>query len=388
VKKSAGYREILFSIEQGAFELASQKISKIRDATIFDAAQFLRLLSYRISIKNGIEVDTSDILEILKQPHSPYLSAEVHFVAALNDMHRGTFESASKYFSEAALQYKILNESERHMLCLYNSWSAQWNLVLGPSRAQIENALLNLGEIFAFALGCKSYRVQALVQRQQSAIYQHELNQPRMGLGCALRSVKNFQLSQSPRSDLDLAYLQAADCCLELQDTAQAKLLISETLLSQETRVISARSFLQMKVGEINPIQFQGFANALNPLWREKLDRFEESAKCQAPKLISSHEFEVELTTIEWSPSHSTLKGQGKTVSLKRQSVEGKLLQLLKGGRRSKRFLQEALWPELANSQTLDLRFHKLVSRLNSKICPIVEFDGASYLLKNNLRLS
>ncbi len=209
--------------------------------------------------------------------------------------------------------------------------------------------------------------------RQKSYLFQ-EIGRPHAALCEAEKAVKTLGLN-GLLSDYQLALIQAADCAMDLGDSHVAKQYFEYVISPIDTRVKFPLAYLEARI----------FGNVMDPKW---FDIVVPYWKLKFEKHFTRNKTPLEVNYY-WNQNSGIFKDpiSKKCTSILPRSLEGLLLNCLIHQKCSKSLLCEVLWPSHCNVYHLDNRLHKLISRLNKKFVPIIQFDGRFYFLNGKIIL-
>jgi len=356
-------------VEQGLYEKASLRLRLMRDQSLVSNPEFkfLRtLVGARIAIKSAggnATVDERDLDP--SRVSDPFLHAEAYFVRGLLFFHRRAFKAGTLEFQKAEGFYRKLGPSfaDRELLSAFNAYSGMTNAG-GPLPEPLE-ILQKLKTLERRSIECKNKKIMGLILRDKSEIYQN-LSRFESALEDAKHSSRLLEI-YGPKSDYDLALIQAADCCVDLSLFSQARNYLGRVLepVDKRARFPHAMVLARMSGESIDPSGFEVVVPCSIDKWKRQ---FHEKVQTKAEKPrwnLSRQEFQ--------------LQSGKRVIRLKPGSLEGKLIKALAHGKASKAQLCEMLWPQECDRLLLDNRLHRLVSRTNRKLSNLIRFDGSQY---------
>ncbi|MNS49754.1 hypothetical protein D3C72_823770 [compost metagenome] len=180
----------------------------------------------------------------------------------------------------------------------------------------------------------------------------------------------------APLSDIQLMYLHKADLLLSLKRYDEAATVFHGILGPFENRVLFALDFVKSRVTNNLPPNPADYL-VVPKVWRSKLLERKNS------KSASTH-----LTSIWKSAEGTFVTEDGTEISVKRDSIEGRILTLLANGRKDRAALCLALWPDDVDTELLNDRLKKSIKRLKSKVPNIVIFAHGYYNLGSGIKIA
>jgi hypothetical protein len=376
------YSEILELIINGAYGLASEKISKLREQDLNSQTnsieqQMWKLLSLRISIKKGVSNGDLQNLKHIKMTSS-WLSPEAYFVLGLLDFQNKKFAIGIKNFQKASEGFEKYLLSERKTVADFNVFIGRLysEQIAGPSEQLSE--LDMIAQSIASQESKGSIRTLALIERQKSYIFE-ELQQPQESLKHILRAVRLFAKT-GPQSDFQLSIIQACDIFLDLKRMEQARRFLNKVIPPLDIRVEYSYDFIKWRLGgsALNENKYDYIPEA----WREKYRKLSATKNIGQVKTKKHFKWNIERGIID-----DVENGQ-ISFSIKLSSLEGRLLKILIKSKTSKATLIDSLWPEDAAVISIDNRLHQMLTRLNKKFgFKAIDFDGSFYVLKIKIEL-
>lgn len=350
------HRRTLKFIESTLYSEAANELEDLRHQSV----EFLdqraetsrRVLTLRMMIRQGHQYDDAGFLKNLKL-ESDWQKAEWNFVSGLMAFHAGDFNQGVECFSQAAEGYASAGWMDRVPLALFNAYIGRLNR---GDFASTHEQITYLNQVRAMADQCE--RTKALIARQMSYFLQ-EQEAHRAALNEIKLSIEFFGML-GPISDYHLARLQAADLALALGESDRARLELDYVQPPFDARVKFPFAYVRARLDgdSLDPADFEVRSEFWILKWKKHF----------AATSMSS---EIELSAIGCKPN----------------SREALILKILTDGPATKTHLIERLWPELADSWTLENRFHKQISRMNAKNPGLIEFDGKRYRLNKRLKL-
>ncbi|WP_413557137.1 hypothetical protein [Bdellovibrio sp. HCB209] len=346
--------------------LAHIRAIRSQEMVSFEELMEQKILSFRVALKSS---ETLPDVEELKAELvvSPDLRAEVYFVRGMLFMHSQKHAEAQDAFKNAFDCYAFCENHEKGL-------SAEFNMLIAQSFLQEEPLHMEFLNTLEKAQGLKNVRIQASCARQLSYISFDQKNYVKAET-FALMAVNLFTQLQGI-SDLHLALANWADCLFEMGKIKSAFAALEKITGTVDQRVQFPLAYINAKLNS-EKIEIRQF-DSINPYW---MQRYRQSSS-----------FQWKQTAVEsWVFKKATgllYNENGKLMGrVKAQSLEGQLLKILSGGAANRHKLCETLWPEYANDGSLDDRFYRLISRLNSKVGNLVISDGKNYHLKMALKL-
>lgn len=362
------YLQALAAIEASQFDRAAEIVRTWR-LQIENAIENLswmedlrRLISARLALKAGHSQQT--IEQLLERPsiQDPFVMAEYHFVRGLFYFQTDQSLKGAEEFDIAASLYLVAKKPEKALLARYNRYVGKIN----ADQLEFLDQYEVLNELEKEALSIHATKALAWILRQKSYLFQAQ-GRFAAALSFIQEAAQIFKI-HGPISDYQLAVLQAADCYLELGKSLEAQGEFEKLLGNIDARVEFARDYIlaRLEQRELNLNHY----SVRPPVWEKKWKSKQQQ---------SSPQFG------HWNLSSGELKINSENIKIKLSSKEGSLLRILMQNKRSKSSICEMLWPEQAETLTLDNRLHKLLSRLNKKIELVIYKDGF-YSLKIQIR--
>lgn len=356
------YRKVLEEMEMGNLPRVAQFAEELREGGEQDREieTLRRLLVVRLSYKQGNAIEAVEGLLQMQLIFSPFVNAEVLFVQGLHFFHTKKFVEGAKKFKQASEIYFQLSWADRAVLSLFNELIGELNAGLltqdlEESRITYLERLANHHEcpnVLGLILRHKSWYLEKLGRYQGAESVMHE----------ALPLLKRY----SPISDYQMGVLQ--DCYLLFKNGKlnEAKQQYESLLGPYDSRLDFPRAFVKaLLYGDSLP-QPDRFT-VMSPVWRDRFDQRNSSA-ADSP--------------IKWDMDRGILETKdGKEILVKRDSIEGRLLQFLLKGRRTKAELYSLLWPEQADSLLVVDRLNKVISRLRTKAPDLLRVEANSVSL-------
>ncbi len=369
------YEKLVTLVEKGLYEDLSIDLRAFRQENLLissqlrDEIQLLKnLISLRLALKTGGYIDLDSV--ITTHTDHPFLLGEALFVQGLLHFQTGLYQPGSQCFSQAETHYRVAGRIHKALLSKYNYFIGRLNVNLIDTK---EHAFQELKEIENEATQEHSKKALGLVWRQKSYLF-HEIGHTHAALCEAEKAIKILEFN-GLLSDYQLALIQAADCAMDLEDPHKAKLYMEYVISPIDTRVKFPLAYLQARIfgNVIDPKWF----DIVVPYWRLKFEK--HFIKKQAPLEIN----------YSWKQKSGKLQDpcSKKLINIQPRSLEGRLLNCLIHQKCSKSLLCEVLWPDHCNVYHLDNRLHKLISRLNKKSVPLIQFDGKFYFLNGIINL-
>ena len=366
------YVSILRRIDDGDYENACQKINEFRREDSPVRSTLRHLLSARISINSGHQEIEEELIkpELLKHPH---LKAEAFMIKGFALFQKSDFQRGNSYYEQALPLFFQLEITERWALCAYNI--VLGNAALRPESAPAEITLLDLRHLERQLEGKEAPRIKGLILRQKSYIL-FELGKFHAALAEIQQALPILEL-HAHHSDYKLALVHAADCAIELEKEEEAKAYLEYITTPIDARLEFPMAYVQAKLShtKLDEALFQ----TISLHWKLRYLHWQEKV---------SEDRSMPPSSWSWDIKEGTLFSQQQVITLKANSREGLLLRALARGPQTKSVLIEQLWPEYAHLETLDNRFHRLISRMNKKIPEMIRFDGSRYNLNIEIHIN
>lgn len=362
------YEQLRCLVNESNFEQAAERLRVMRDAEFgrspFDSI-ILKLISGRISLRSGQEPLDSLLIDPDEVPE-PFFMAELHLLRGYSFFNQAKYQEGAKDFCKAAEIYSGLELYQR-------SHTAEYNFIVGLENSEMLSSFQLLKRLKV--LEKKAFTRQDIknlgnTQRQISYIYADQGKWNR-----ALEEVlsaKKYLLDSGAKADFDLAICQQALCLAMLSRVQEAGLALEEILSPIDSRVLFPRDFVKAEIEGLE-INSQDYA-VVSSYWRNR------------SKALSREASKQDGCELVWDKKYSLLYDRGENSKpLKAKSLEGRLIQLLTSNGQSKPVLCEQIWPEHCETEHLDNRLHRLVSRINQKWPGLIQFDGQNYSLGHKI---
>ncbi|WP_413574899.1 hypothetical protein ACLVWU_11695 [Bdellovibrio sp. HCB290] len=367
----ARYLKALDHLELGSLREAEHLIEDMRrlnELTPAPETELLRrLLATRLHYKQNKGLSQGDQFLNENQTTDPLIKAEVYFVKGLNAFYGEDFTSGASFFKKAAELYPPEEFAAKALLAKYNEYIGLLNSQ-ALDEAQEEGHLSHLERL---AHRIEADKILGMILRQKSYLLERRGHLP-SAFEAATESQKYLKKS-GPISDYQLITLQMCDLLFEMGRTDEAAALFHGLLGPFESRVQFAHALVRAKISKSAMPSLTDFA-VIPPVWKNKMA--DKSA------VITDRVY-------VWYPTEGILKtDEGKTVSLKRDSLEGKILILLSQGRKDRASLCAALWPDDIEMELLHDRLKKSLKRLKEKNPDLVKFGCGFYSLAVTLNIS
>jgi tetratricopeptide (TPR) repeat protein len=325
-----------------------------------------RLLSIRLAMKNGMEVPNIENLLDAKSVADDFLKAEYLMALGLYCFNRGNYLDGYPHFELAETHFDLANRPDRALFAAYNRYIG----LLNSGRITPEQESSCLLELEQKARRLNQEKALAWILRQKSYFLQGQAK-PSGALAMIDEAIQ-LLIKQGPLSDLHLAYLQAADCLLDLKRPMDARARFEMIMGTVDSRVKFPIRYIEERLGaspgDLDPRDF----GEVSPLWREKWQ-----------KHFSRSEEDVGSNSqvYRWSLKNGDLNiGQKTLPAVPPGTMEGRVLRLLTEQPRSKAYLCEVLWPEECENTALDNRLHRVISRLNKRVPGLIVLRDGVYL--------
>lgn len=348
------YLEALSLLLSGQIDEAAKEISRLKSLPDSEECRIaILLLQIRLQFKRSLSFDlaSSKNLTTFLNPKYSFWNAEIHFVLGLSFFHRSDFKIGAHHFEMASKLYLDVGNSDKHLLCVYNTFVGQLNSgQLSIPQEEVQLLYLERASTHENNLG-----LLALTLRHKSHFFQRQAKL-KAALGAIEQSISIMQ-SQSHLSDLHLALLQRADIYIDFDRTEEAEAELELIMGSKDVRVQSVAYFLSMKLGRIEQMDSVHYEN-LPFAWRIKYDTLHKQAHSTSG-----------TQRARWNDQNTAIQFlNGESISLKYTSIEGQLITLLLERPHTKHELQNILWAGLDDLQLLEDRLNKTLSRVRKKL--------------------
>jgi|GEM_PF-6515500 hypothetical protein len=372
----APYLKALEQLELGLTREAEQVIELWRAENELDPSTerelLRRLLNTRLHYKQNKSLPNGEQFLNENFTKDDFIKAEVLFVKGLNAFHQEDFKTGADHFKKSAELYPFEKFAAKSLLASYNEYIGLLNADL-LDEAQEENQLSYLERI---AYRIESEKMLGMILRQKSYLLERR-GHFASALDAAVSGLEALKKT-APISDYQLMLLQQCDLLVSLKRIDEAATLFHGLLGPFENRVLFAHAFVKSRVTNQLPPQPREFA-IVPPVWRIKLSRNHTTAVSMSSS----------LTTIVWKASQGILiTAEGNEISIKRDSIEGKILSLLASGRKDRAALCAALWPDDVDTELLQDRLKKSLRRLKNKHPNMVVFNHGYYSLGFTLKIA
>jgi tetratricopeptide (TPR) repeat protein len=348
---------------EGELDASARESLRLNSGSSEDDIKSL-LIRARIAIKkSNVDFDI-DLLDP-RRPADSFLKGEVCFVRGIYFMNTSASEKAAREFGEAEAHYHNTSDAKA-LLARYNYCIANLNHSGGD--LPLLELLQDLNTLLEDPRIKEAPHVKAMVLRQKSYIaFDHGLYAKALQFG--MNALEIFATT-GPKSDLHLCCIQVADCHIECGDRTAAVEVLKKLPKNSDTRVEFARAYIHARLTGHGDMP----ATTTAPYyWKERWR-----------KLIGEPHPIAQAT---WTLSDGWLiNNEGRRIiKMRSLSLEGRLLTLLSKSPASKAVIISTLWPEFSSSDDLNLRFHQLIKRTNSKTFNGITFDGEKYQLSFRL---
>ena len=337
-------REIRSSVEPGIDQIFEQK-----------------LLSYRLALKSGnFDFSIDDLNPAAIQ--SIEIKAEVYFVLGMTQIYKALWSAALVSFEEAAPLYLQGQNYEKHLLSRFNYFIVQDQIMPYSSGESLHRLNLILKD--AKEYGCA--KISGLCLRQKSYVLFAD-GRLLAAIEVLEKNLEDLETSL-PNSDFHFCLIHLADCYAELGNTEKSRVYLDFIPEKIDSRVEFPRAYVTSKLlgTSISLTDFK----YISDYW---LSRYKNQYR-QTPK---------ESKTIFWFTGRGLLLDDKMSIiaRIKPDSKEGFLLQMLQASPRHKNEICEVLWPEFCDVAQQDQKFHRLLSRIQSKVNDLIEYNGGFYKL-------
>lgn len=341
----------------------------------------LLLVSWRLSLKSGF--DCFDDLHInVDQLKSMELKAELCFVRGMIGLHLKDSSFALKQFLLAADLYLSIANLDRWLLSRFNAYISLTD-VQGPG----DGRDLSLGEIIK---DCEEHRqrlsstfVLGLSYRQRS----YEFFEQKKYSSALLEAKKSTTfLKSTVTSDYHLALIHLADCYFELKQLERSKSLIEMLPEGIDARALMPRSLVLAKLNQDDSFDPQIY-RVKNPHWMKRFEDWKGQHSSSQATLEKNYQWSLGsgVFTLEFYENNGKLRKHLRSEELcciRSDSLEARVLLLLQQKPSSRYLLTEILWPELASTESLEDRFHRMMSRLKKKVPHLIVYKNNVYALQ------
>lgn len=371
MKKKSLYQNILEMIYAGSYEQAAAAIRQLREqnSVIWDSdlALMQNLLATRIALKSG-NIPNVDGLSVSIETDN-FLAGEVYLVKGITQYQSGNMAEGMAHYWSAKKYFEKSGHKDKELMAWYNHLIGDTHVVTRSLQEQLQ--MFRAIEVEADQYAQK--RILGLVHRQKSYFYKEE-ERYNAALLEAEKSIYFLEL-YGAASDYHLGLLNAAELCIELQIPAQAKKYFEMILPPIDKRVQFPIAFIESRLNnsEVNTSQIA--QSCPHFLYRYELWKSKKVPKEQ-----------VSTDDLYWTDHEDSVEIQfkGKTLSLKKNMLEYKLIEMLAVGPHPKSLICEKLWPEYSDVQHLDNRLHRLISRMNKKSEGLITYSEKLYKLSSS----
>ncbi|MCB0422592.1 MAG: hypothetical protein KDD61_16440 [Bdellovibrionales bacterium] len=369
-KAQRTYERLRELVNHGNYEQAAEYLRALRNAqkneNPFDSV-VLKLISGRISLRSGQEAVNLSLIHPDSVP-VPFFKAELHLL-------RGYYFFNLRQYKEGALEFQKASELYKDLELGHRQLTAEYNVMIGLENAkQLSHfeLLKQLNGLEEAASELPDFKMLGLVKRQRSYLYGEE-EKWTLALD-EIEASQSLLLKHGTKADFDLTICQEALCLYYLKKCSQATKALEKVLTPIDSRVQFPLSLLKTILAgdELKESRF----DITSTYWRERYNEFKRQKSPEPP-----------LIDYLWDRSTSQLRSaSGLSLQIKPKSLEGRLIHLLVSHKElSKAILCEQLWPEFCDSEQLDNRLHRLISRMNKKIKNLIQFDGQKYFLTQKI---
>ncbi len=366
-------------LEEGCYDRVSRNLRDLRSSS--DPVDLIlhALIGFRLAVKTT--GDAQGFLSQLQPEKATdlFLKAETFFARGLVRFHLNDYAEGKLDFSNARKIYEHpkVGDAKRALLAAYNAYCGAVNN--GEINDPNERFAAIKG-VLCLAQAQSDSRILGLILRDRSELYQE--NDKFLAARADAQRALELLEDHGPKSDFNLALLQLADCELDLGNRDVAELCLDRMISPLDQRVVCLESLVRARLkGEFPPSQ-ESREWSIWPGLRWKLQR--AAVNSAQPALAKG----IVLRARWRQPESKLVLDSGKIISLKANSLEGKLLAQLHKAPSSKDQLIEALWPSQSAVQHLDNRFFQLLHRFNQKTSDLAHFDGSRYRLGREVELT
>lgn len=359
------YDEALQQLEFGDTLVAATLATQWRQAGSPEQELLRRLLSARLHMKKAGPLNDIETFLNFSRISDPYIQAECRFVMGLNLFHAGDFNQGAAQFKLAGALYPTYKR-DKTLLSVYNEYIG----LLNSNLLSEEDEESRLSYLERFASQIEHEKTLGLVLRQKSYLLERK--------GCIEAAIQTADESLSllkktaPISDLQLLSLHQSHLLFQKGEKSKALALYDSLLGPFETRLDFPRRFVGALLNSrVIPVP-QEFAIVL-PAWQSKWNRLNQEA------LHTPYKWNMELGQIT-TP-------EGQVLSFKRDTIEGRILALVKSKPQTRANLCEILWPEDSDIELVIDRLHKVLARLKKKLPQAIVFENQMYRLGVSLVL-
>lgn len=378
--KAKNYQSILHNIERGQYEIASQKLSQLRDqmdlsSQDFDSELVRKLLTLRLSIRNGYEAEACLNLDPSKT-NDLSLRGEIHFVQGLYYLSKKNFNESLQSYRKAEEAYKACGWIEKQLMSSFNRIASEINLH-GQSIKDVD--FENLIQLQKEAEFHQSKRLLGLIHRQKS-YYFKDHTKWRAAAFEAEASANYLELHAS-KSDYQIALLNLCDCYIELNEREKALTTYERVLGHLDRRIIFINEYIEFRLGIRSQVPEETVHADPHFLarWRDiNIQPLLETLRDVQQSESSSSNKEA---SYYWDSQKSHLIQREQIWPLRRQGKEAILIETLLSQPQSTQLIAEKLWPEFTDLNTLMLRLYQHISRMNKKFPDLIISKNGKYHL-------
>lgn len=358
------YRNILTQMEFGDLSEFAKFAEHLREFSSNREIEILRrLLVVRLSCKQTSSGEQLENFLSVQLTGNSFIDAEILFVRGLQYFHVENFNAGAKSFSKAAELYFQIAWTDKAILSLFNELMGQLNDSTISDSA--EEARLTYLERLAHHH--ESTKMLGLILRHKALFL--EKASKFQGAEIVLKEALSLLQKQSALSDYQLGVLQLCYLLSKNGKISEAKQNYESLIGPFDTRLEFAHAFIYGILFE-KPSPSVDNYDIVPPVWRDRAMDSESSMKTTASD-----------QSLVWRMDEGVLLTASGEASVRRDSIEGRLLQILLKGRRSRADLCSLLWPEQADSSQVIDRLSKVIARLRAKDPQIIKFENNSYFL-------
>lgn len=365
---SSAYNNKLQKLLAGKNQEVADSLFKSRDENlIFEDQVREQLIAVRMSLKMGHTHFEKSQLEAGKVQDNE-LKAEIYFV-------RGLIEAATERHSEAQIEfalahgfYLLTENNSKTLLANFNALMA----ALNSGTKSDDEMSRDLSNLEVRCLELQVFNVYMLSIRQRA--YQMFESQRYLDSLAISQSLMQKNIAEVPLSDRHLFAIHMADCCFKLGQLDRYRFYLSEVQGPIDERVVFPLQYVQA-LQTREKLNLKNF-KIINSQWKS---RYEEAFG------ISNSKQEEIL----WNSRLGLMINSKKQIvaRIKKDSLEGSLLQLLIRSSKTKQEICIALWSDYAQTHSLDERLHQLLNRIHKKVKGLVALNGKFYGLNKKIKL-
>lgn len=366
--KKEFYQTILELIYAGSYDQASGEIRQLREKNSqmwnSELALMQNLLAARLALKSGNIPDSVDTLTISVETDN-FLAGEVFMVKGITRYQSGKMIEGMSDYLIAKKYFEKSGHKDKELMAWYNHLIGSTHV----SDRSLHDYLQMFRSIEAEAEKYLQNRILGLVRRQKSYFYKDH-KKFHAALHEAERSIPYLEL-HCAASDYHLGLVNIAEILLELQQKKDAQKYYEMIVQPLDKRVQFPFAFIEARL-------FDGKVDTTN--MTQSCPHFVHRYEIWKSAIRSINKIENKLVLIN-KDDNVQIQFNGKVLSIKKNVLEFKLIEILASGPHSKNLICEKLWPEYSEVHHLDNRLHRLISRVNKKIDGLILYSDKSYKL-------